>query len=113
MPIIPLTYFDIETGKFRALLAFCTEEEREKYLMGQYDNNEYTFSATFISKYLDSKGFPVEISVDVLQKVTAGKYGTWDKDHVITLPVLQAILKFVDLDYSEFIDAYCLHLKCL
>lgn len=111
MPLIASTVYN--NGGILGVIVWCTEDEYKEYVM--HDKiNENQVSVTFLKNYLKER----EINVDDLikkhkQHALAGDIGVWTRAYTITIPNLKEILDMAEIDYHNFIDAYCEYLKNL
>ncbi|MEO6303467.1 MAG: hypothetical protein ABIP51_09845 [Bacteroidia bacterium] len=78
--------------------------------------NEYTVSATFTRKYLSDRGYSYEY-FEALSKhpivKTEHLVAEWRFADVLEIHSLKEIFNVVNLNFHEFIEAYCEHLKSL
>ena len=72
--------------------------------------NQFNVSATFLKNYITLKKETFDI--DAVSKAHSPIEGaSWLFAEIVTIPDVKAILINVELSYTEFITAYCEHLK--
>jgi penicillin V acylase-like amidase (Ntn superfamily) len=111
MQLIPSTVF--HNGKIYGIIVSCTDEEYQQYIMHD-EINENQVSCTFLQEYIQKSGVDVkELIKNSEQNAPAGNFGFWVYAKTITIPNVKEILEYAGLDFFEFVDAYCEHLKSL
>jgi hypothetical protein len=118
MPIIAITCLT-KKGVI-ALTCLCSQREYENYTNG-IDVNEYMFPAHFVYGYLERNNAFLEDDVEIKEKIeTTYKKATiktvnatfkWLSTNVISIDNMKDILSELKLDYVDFVNAYCEHLK--
>jgi hypothetical protein len=116
MPIIVIPVPTLREGlQYQIILA--SEETLKKFMEEGHHIYEYTVAASFLKKYLLSKGYTDNMVKEVAKKVLAEQTETtwflWDKMYVVQISDVKEVLSAANLSYHEFIDAYCTHLKSL
>ncbi|MBS1686261.1 MAG: hypothetical protein JSS76_16065 [Bacteroidetes bacterium] len=99
----------------KGIIVAVTDEEYNYYMANTDFINENTVSATFLKEYIEQKGIPFTIALERFEKAYAGRIGIWSNAYTVSIPLVKEILDSVDetLNFHEFIDAYCAHLKNL
>ncbi|MCW3126863.1 MAG: hypothetical protein JWO03_2521 [Bacteroidetes bacterium] len=102
-------------GKINGIIVGVSEEEYANYMRDPDIINENTVSLTFLKEYLSTRGYDSKIAEDSAFNAPAGRFGWWNFARVVSVHDLKEVLHSIDenLNFHQFIDAYCEHLKSL
>ncbi|HWY11352.1 MAG TPA: hypothetical protein VN026_08505 [Bacteroidia bacterium] len=103
-----------ETG-VTAVIVGCTDKEYEAYMKGDLIHiSSHTIPTSFFTEYMAKRNIKADDIAELKHLTAQEKYNfinQWKLLNMLTVSLVRQILFGFNLDYYEFVDAYCSYLK--